>query len=207
MAITTYATLKTALETWQARSGDSVFTGEVDTFIDLAEARINRALIGDSRMEKNTTLTTDSNGEVSLPSDFLAVRFAYWDAATDSPLDVVSWEQLKRLNVTDSSGVPCRFAIQNTTLKLGPIKAGDVDFNYYAKITPLDGTNTTNWLLTLAPDVYFYLSLACSYTLVENEQKAALYERLGMSLLGEVKEQGDMAQYMNAGISLPGAVA
>ncbi len=207
MAITNYATLVTAVSAWVERANDSNYTGEVDTFIDMAEARFNRALIGDPRLEANTTLTTDSDGEATLPSDYLALKFAFWDSSTDIPLDVVSWEQLKRLNTADTSGNPCRLAIRNTTLKLGPIKAGSVDLNYYAKITPLDGTNTTNWLITLAPDVYLLMSLAMGHLFNEDLQQAALLEAKAMALLNEVRQQGEASHIFNAGLSLPGAVA
>ncbi len=49
---------------------------------------------------------------------------------------------------------------------------------YYAKLTPLDGTNTTNSLLTDAPDAYLYGALAASAPFLLNDERVQLWESL-----------------------------
>jgi hypothetical protein len=71
MAISTYASSKTALETWLARSGDADVVANAADCISMGESRLNRLL--DLRMFRaDTTLTgTVSSRTLTLPTDFV----------------------------------------------------------------------------------------------------------------------------------------
>lgn len=202
MAITGYTTLKTALAAWVERASDTNYTGEADTFIDMAEARFSRALVGHYRMETSSTLTTDSSGEATLPSGFLAMRTAIWQGAEYLTIKPVSWGLLQNLNPYNESDVPSQYAIRDTTLKVGPIKAGSLDISYWATLAglseDLSGSNETNWLFDQAPDVYLIMGLAMGHLFNENIQQAAVMEAKAMDLLSEVSGLGSMAIYAEA---------
>ena len=69
MAITSYSTLKTAIEAWTHRSDLSAV---VDDFIDLTEARLNRELRVSQQETRATTTPTDAY--IALPTDCLSIR-------------------------------------------------------------------------------------------------------------------------------------
>lgn len=202
MALDSYANLKTAVSAWVERSSDTTYTGEVDTFIDLFEAKASRALIGDYRLDATTTLSTDSSGEAALPSDFQAIRSAIWEGAYDDPLEITSWARLKAINPYQQSGVPKYAAVQDQTIKTAPTKAGDLELNYWKTLPALTDSNTTNWLLTNAPDAYLLGCIAMGHLFNEDETRAAALDAKAMAILDEVRSVSDVAIYANAGVSM-----
>ena len=203
MAISTYAELKTALSSWVERAADTSYVGEVDTFIDMAEANFNRLLTSHHEMDATTTLTLDSNGVTTLPADYLAYRSAIWDGAADLPLSYMAWASLQAHNPFNTSGVPVYFSIRGTTLKVAPVAEGaNLAFNYTAKLAALSDSNTTNWLLDLAPDAYLFMGLAMGHAFNENEVKAAGMEAKAKQILQEVFNLGQLAQFNYTGVTL-----
>jgi hypothetical protein len=53
---------------------------------------------------------------------------------------------------------------------------------YYAKITPLSDSNTSNWLLTLSPDIYLYGALMQSAPYLKDDERlvvwASVYQKM-----------------------------
>lgn len=66
MAITDYSSLKAGISTFLARGAD--LDNQRDDFIDFAEAYFNRVLRV-TQMEEETSLTTDSSGNATLPTN------------------------------------------------------------------------------------------------------------------------------------------
>ncbi len=103
-------------------------------------------------MEAETQLTTDANGDATLPTDFIEMR-----SVKDSQGRVLSVGSLNALTAlyNNRAGVPTEFAVVGSTFKVKPIAAATFDIVYYQDIPSL-AANGTNWLLTRAPDVYLY---------------------------------------------------
>lgn len=202
MAVTTYDELKTAVSAWVERASDSTYVAQVDTFIDLAESIASRALIGHYRLDATSTLTTDANGEATLPTDLQAIRSVIWDGSYDRPLNIVSWAKLQELNPSNIGGIPNYAAVRGTTIKTAPIAAGSLIVNYWQRVPALNDSNTTNWLLTDAPDAYLFLSVAQGHIFNEYPDKAAQLEAMGRRILSEVKSTGDIALYASSEITL-----
>jgi hypothetical protein len=209
MALDTYSGLKASLASWIERSADTTYTGTADDFIDLSEAKFTRMLakMGHRKLEETSTLTTDSNGEVALPADFVMEKSLIWDGAADAPLEFVSWSQLQFLNPYNESGVPCRYSIQNSTVKVGPIAAGDILLTYYETLPALSDANTTNWLLTLAPDAYLFMGIAMGHAFNEDESRALAWEAKAAQILEEAGVIGQMAGLHNASMNLEMVIA
>jgi len=66
---------------------------------------------------------------------------------------------------------------------------------YYGKLSKLSTSNTTNWLLTLSPDVYLYGSLLQAAPYLQDDARiqvwAGLYQR-GIEALNLADERGSM---------------
>ena len=168
-----YAGLKTAINNWSERSYDDT---QLDEFIDLAEAAIRRRLVGYQR-EITTTLTTDADGEVALPSDFLGIRSVYYDTT------------------------PYRWNISGSTLYVADGESRTFDVTYYGKLPALSDSNTSNWLLETAPDAYLFMCRAYQSGFDE-DPNAAQWEGRAFGILDELNVQSTVAQYSRTGLRL-----
>ena len=150
-AITSYATLLTALGEWNNRSD---LASQYPGFISLAEAHFNRELrVPD--MEVTATFEA-STASVELPGDFLSARAIYVDATTDVVLGPLTAWALRAAYPTAATGTPAAYAIRggDMTLAPAPSSATTLVMDYYASLDGLSTSNETNWLIEAHPDIY-----------------------------------------------------
>lgn len=154
MNISTYAELKTALADWLNR--DDITDARLSDFVRIAENRIFHEL-RIPELESAAALTTDAEGRVSLPADYLEAKDVLFD---DAPL--------ARISVTDfytrlpAQGKPDAFARETTFLRLWPIPGpGVTGFRmvYYARPADLSTGTPTNAVFAIAPELYLYGAL------------------------------------------------
>lgn len=195
MALDTYSGLSTAIGTWSTRTYG---TSQTDEFILIAEDRINSRLGAQYRRETTATLTTDSSGEVTLPTDFLGMRSLVRGQSGATPLNAVSWRTLTVLNPYSTAGDPTDYAISGSTLKVAPIAEDTFTADYWASLVPLGENNATNWLLDIKPSVYLFYCRAAQAAFEEEEARAAVYMQLGDEALSDLVGQGTVAQYAAA---------
>lgn len=202
-AITTYSTLKDGINEWLARDGGSTLTSQIDTFIYGAEAEFNRQGVAGQwyQMEEETSLTTDSSGNTTLPADFLAVKSVRRIGSPNIELDPISMGTENRISPDDTAGVARFYSISGTTLRVTPIEAGTdlLTLTYFEKIPNL-AANSTNWLLTLAPDAYLFESLAQAQMFTRQFQEAAGFHATAMRIIDDIGTMSTLARYGNAGI-------
>lgn len=164
MAINTYATLVSAATEWLARDQDATLIARIPDFITLREAHFNRSLFVPQMEVRSTTTVDTSDTEpefISLPSDFQTMRRIRLSGVVGKPsLKFLSGTQIDEMrygrdNVT---GQPTSYSVVGDELELFPTPNEDyvIEMVYRANIPALTSTNTTNWLLTKAPDLYLY---------------------------------------------------
>lgn len=200
--ITNYATLSTAINDYAGARSESQDT--LDIIIGLAEAEFN-ILPGFKtyrRETTNATLTTASTGIATLPSGFIRMRSIVRDYTGAVPLIPVSWEQLQHLNPYSQSGIPTHYAISGTSLKVAEIAEDDFFITYETALSGLTSSNTTNWLLTLAPQAYLAMCLSQFWMRALDEQRAAYFRNQAIEALSQIGIQSDLAQYGNTQIEL-----
>jgi len=184
MGITTYTELKSAIADFLNRDD---LSSAVDTFIDLAEARMQRE-IRHYKMEETAQLSASSR-YTSLPTDFLQPIRIDLDSNKAS-LEPASREfiQTRRYENDDATGRPRFYAITDGQLELFPTpgEAMTVNLLYYEKITPLDDSNASNWLLTDAPDAYLYGSLVHTAPYLSDDQRTNTWAALYQSSIDEL---------------------
>jgi hypothetical protein len=201
MTITSYATLKTAIADFLNRDD---LTATIPAFISLAEARFNRDL---RTWRQETRLEAQIDAQYSaLPSDFLQpIRLQLLDAQTGeiAPVSTAQMMQL-RSDRDDRAGRPQFYAITAQGLELFPTPDGEYDTSlvYYARIPALSDSNTTNWLLTEAPDVYLYGSLLHSAPYLRDDPRIAVWEALHATAVMSMNEQSDNAKYGGTGLKM-----
>tara|TARA_A200000159_G_scaffold133039_1_gene130980 strand:+ start:35302 stop:35901 length:600 start_codon:yes stop_codon:yes gene_type:complete len=154
MSMTTYDGLKASIANWLNRTD---LTAEIPDFIELAENRIFHEVRIPTN-EKTVLLTVNSEGYATLPSDFLELKDVFFNY---EPLSRISLSDL--YSYTPQSGKPAYFARETYRLKFFPtptIGASDeMRMIYYYDVGRLSSTDTSNVMLSLAPELYLYGSL------------------------------------------------
>jgi len=199
MAFTTYATLSAALSDWEERSFSS---SEADEFIALAEAAANRKLRQDFRRRTSTTITTDASGEATLPTGFVGMTSLVRDVVGSAPMKQVSWDALIERNPYEVSEDALVYAINGTALKVAPVTVDDFICKFSSVLTGLSSTNTTNWLLTIAPDFYLFYGQAMAAAKYKDYATAEGLKSEALGILDDLVSQGNVAEYGNAEMTL-----
>jgi hypothetical protein len=169
MSLTTYLGLKDAIESWSHRND---VASRLDDFIDLAESEMFRHLrIRD--METRTTATT-SGRYLALPTGFLEMRRVrlisgaqYFELLYSTP---------EGMYISQDSGIPGVYTITSQLeFDRSPDSAYTIEYQYYAMLTALSATNTSNAVLTRFPNIYLYGALWALYLWALQEDKAEYY--------------------------------
>lgn len=173
MSITTYSELQTAIGNWLERDD---LTGRITEFIELAEARHKRE-IRMREMISRESLTVD-NRYINLPSGFLeALNFRLLTNPV-TVLEEVNPHEMTRQRESES-GTPKWFTIhEQIEFDVVPDSSYTGDITFYSELTPLSGANTTNALLTNAPDAYLYAALSASAPFLMNDERLRVWESL-----------------------------
>lgn len=200
MAVTSYATLQTAITTWAMRENDSDFTDHVTDFITQAEHLIN---YGDGEaipplrtrdMETVATVTL-TNGAGTLPTDYLEFRRVRTLDATPIVLDPVSPELGTQEYGASSAGKASYFDIVGSTITTWPPSATNISLTYFAKVPALSDSQTTNWLLTKSPFVYLYGSLVAAAPFMMDDARIQTWGTLYTKLIKGLMLTDQRAKY------------
>lgn len=212
MALANYTDLTSAIAGWLARDD---LTSRIPDFVTLAEAKFNRVLLH-PQMETRTTLTVDTNLAspefLDLPSDFQTMRSVRLSGVVGKPrLGFMVQTQMDdyRYSVDNVAGQPVYFSIVGDEIELAPTPNEDFDVQLvYRRNIPSLETNSTNWLMTLAPDLYLYGSLLEAAPYMQNDERIAVWGAALQAVIDQLNVHGER-QTANSGpstISLPGVV-
>lgn len=153
--ITNYSTLQTEIANTLARDD---LTDDIPLFIQLAENKLYRIL--NLRNEETALSVSISSGTATVPSDFKALKFAYFDG---TPAQLLKWVPIDELYrdypYRSEAETPSVISREGSSFVFGPAsKVGTLKGIYYAK---KDGLRTTDpsWYVTNAPEVLLYGSL------------------------------------------------
>lgn len=168
MAITTYAELKTAINSYLDRDDY-----DVDTLIDLAEARHKT----DIRVRDMITISTTSTSarRVSLPAGFLEMIYIRLKTDPVTILDELNIHEMSRKR-RETTGKPEYYTIHSDIeFDVTPDDSYTLEMVYYKSFTPLSSTSTTNALLTRSPGAYLYAALIEAEPFGFNDERLPLW--------------------------------
>lgn len=214
MSITDFTTLKTVAVEYLAREGDSTLIARVPTFIQLFEAKMNRMLFV-PQMEKRSTATVNTASTepefIALPGDFQSMRTARLSGVTGKPrLSFMTPTQLEdyRYSIDNVTGQPIYFSVFGDEMELAPTPNEDytLEVIYRSYLPALSDSNTTNWLLTLAPDLYLYGTLLESAPYIKEDGRIQTWAAGVSTALNDLNNLG-ARQSFDSGpttVSLPG---
>lgn len=177
--ITDFASLKLALNDWTERGYTDA---KLEEAIALAEAAIRRELTGYQR-EDSYTFTTDASGYATLPTGFLGIR-----------------------ELNNTAGYPARWEVSGTRVKISydnVFSAASFPATVYGSLVALSGSNTTNWLMNTAPDVYLWMTQAQLYAYEQEWATASAMTSQALAIIESLNLQSTIAQYGRNGSRLP----
>lgn len=151
MTIATYAELLTEFEAYLERTD---FSTRFPTFVRLVESDVQKTLDADPAMIGRSTATS-AGKYTALPDDFgqmISVDLGENRMASVTAVDFAAYD--------DINGDPLVYAIIGNEIALAPSNTtATISMVYKRTIPALTVSNTTNWLLTKAPEVYLYGTL------------------------------------------------
>jgi hypothetical protein len=202
MSISTYAELKAAVASWLNRES---ITANVADFIRLAEAQMNRE-IKHWRGEVRDDLTISAR-YTDLPADFRTpIRLSVPTANGPRELEPVSQSEIVdlRYGSNDTAGVPQYYALSGGKIEVFPTpdETYTAQFIYRANLPALSDSNTTNWLLTEAPDAYLYGTLMQSAPWLREDERVAMWSSMYAQAMQSVNKDGEMAKFGGAGLRM-----
>ena len=202
MAITNYTNLQTTIADTLNRDD---LASVIPTFIAMAEAQMSRD-IRHWRMETRSNGVQDAgDAYMQVPADWVqTVRFSVTDGGT-SPIaliDSTTMAENRAIN-NDQAGTPSAYTLEAGQFHLypTPIAETNVELIYIAKIPDL-ATNSTNWLLSYAPDVYLYGSLLHSAPYLQDDARVAVWAQLYSAGVTRLNESSDMAKSSGSNLKL-----
>lgn len=194
--VTDYTTLAAAIDTWDERTHDS------DELIGLAEAEF-RLYLGPNFAKETSATLTFASGSAALPAGY--VRTLALTHSVYGTLGQRSIGAVRSRRIADASGIPDIFAITGSTVETAPSYTGDLTFDYEGTLAGLTASNTTNWLITNAPQAYLSMCLSMAKAKFEDYQGAALLRSQAISTLNDLGIQSMVGQLSRASVTIPGA--
>jgi hypothetical protein len=199
MTIGTYAQLKDTIADFLLRDD---LTAAIPTFIRLAEARIDRDL-RHWRQEKRSVAQLDTQYS-AIPADFLRpIRLQITDLPTGevAPISTAQMLQL-RGDRNDRVGRPTNYALTAGSIELYPTPDNTYNASlvYYGRIDALSDSNTTNWLLTEAPDAYLYGALIHSAPYLKDDPRITVWGTLYTVAIDTLNTTSEDAKFGGTGL-------
>lgn len=185
--ITNYSSLQSAIADYLNRQD---LTEQIPLFIQFCEADLNTRLRCREQIIRAEAI---SNAEfVQLPGDWLeAINLQIVDGM--SPLRFVTLDEADIIVKERRYDRVMAYSLMNGAIELvpGPTDNVEIEMIYYGKIPALSNNNTTNWLLTKAPDVYLYGALTHAAPFLLDDQRITVF---GSFYSGRVQSLNDEAQ-------------
>lgn len=202
MAISTYAELQAAIADWLLRSD---LTATIPSFIRLAEADFARK-IRHWRMESRLAVSYDAQYE-DLPADWVeTISLRLSDATGPHQLDLMSHADMlaERYRTADIGGLPKFYAVSGGQLELFPTpdEAYSGELLYIQEIPALSDSQTTNWLLTAAPDVYLYGALLQSAPYIKDDERIAVWAAAYDNAITSLNRSSSRAKASGSGLRM-----
>jgi hypothetical protein len=155
LSLDTYANLKLAVANALHRAD---LTSSIPDFITLCEDRLNKRLRVRG-MESRVTASVNSE-YVALPTGFLSMKNFQLNTTPRTPLNYATPDFLDfRYPDNSVTGTPKVFTFVGGQIQLAPVPdtTYTAELDFYKKLDI--ATDSTNWVLSNSPRVYYYGSL------------------------------------------------
>lgn len=190
MSITNYATLQTAIAGWLKRDD---LTSNIPDFIALYEAQMNRDLM--NMTPPHLSLEATQSGTLAVtttPPLLLAYPAGYkgtkrFQIQVSGDYYALEYKTPDQAGAYFASGKPRFYTTNGTNIEIAapPDTTYAYRWDYYSALAPLSAG--VNWLITNAPDLYLYGSLAHSAPFLKNDARLETWASIYTTLLRSVE--------------------
>ena len=173
MSLDSFANLKASIADHLGRSN---LTDFIPDFITIAEARHKRE-IRIREMLTRGSITVDAR-QISLPTGLLEAKSL---KLLTSPVTLLKYKSQHELDLfrSESTGKPEYFTINNEIeFDIEPDSSYSGEILYYKAETALSDSNTSNNILSRAPDAYLYGALVASAPFLMNDERLTVWNEL-----------------------------
>ena len=186
MALDTFAGLKATIADYLNRDD---LTTIIPSFITIAEAKFNRKL-------RTRQMIKRAEGQIetaffAYPADWLQAKEFQLNTNPIQRLQFVTEAQGDELksNRYVSVGQPVYYTITGSQLEFIPTPDAtySAELTYYAKITALSDSNTSNWLLAYAPDLYLYGALLEAAPYLKDDERLAIWSQMYINSISDIE--------------------
>lgn len=195
-SISDYESLKSAVLSWTHRASTSDVATLIPTFIQLGEARIYRDLR--IRQMETAFSTAISSGVIATPTGYVELKWAYVDGTPATKLqrkdaEWIYWNYPTRA----ADGKPQYIAREGTNLIFGPYpdSAYTIKGVYYKKLDALSASNTSNWLITDAPDLILFAALCEAAPWMQDDTRVSLWEQKYQQIKERIERQDRQEEF------------
>jgi len=192
MALNTFAGLKATIADYLNRDD---LTAIIPSFITIAEAKFNRKL-------RVRQMVTRAEGQIetaffAYPADWLEAKEFQLNTNPITRLQFVTEAQGDELKSTryTTVGTPAYYTITGSQLEFIPTPdtTYSAELTYYAKIPALSDSNTSNWLLAYAPDLYLYGALIEATPYLKDDERLPVWSQMYVNSLGDIEVADERA--------------
>lgn len=210
MTINSYATLKTAVDTWADLGGS--LDSQMDDLLIMANDSLNNGMeFGLARipalrvreMEAVSSLTPSSN-VCTLPSDYLQYRRIVEKASPRRSLTYIAPDVADTKYPDRAAGLANEFTIIGGSLYMYPLSTKDIELTYYQKIPDITSSVTSNWLLTKRPSIYLHACLVQVAIIRRDDELLQRSAQLVSAIAAAMKSGDEMANYAYAPAQIRG---
>jgi hypothetical protein len=188
----TYAGLKSTIADYLNRDD---LTSVIPTFIKLAESKFNRKLRV-RQMVKRAQATIETTF-FAPPADWLESKEFQLNTNPITKLEFIteSYANSLRASRYSAAGKPQYYTVVGSQLEFIPTPDTEYEgeLTYYAKIPALSDSNTSNWLLTYAPDLYLYGALIEAEPYLKNDERVGLWGELYLRVVADIEVADERA--------------
>lgn len=195
MSLDTYGALQLSVADWLNRTD---LTTQIPDFIALCEAEMKRRL---RRTSVRGTLTINAES-VAMPAGVAQLRsisLVSGSPSQDIPLRMCTPEMLAERKARSGgvAGRPTDVAIMGGSFVFAPPPDATYTANifYYAQLTALSGTNTTNAILVEAPDAYLFGALLQAEPYLEHDDRIPLWQEKFDKAIDQLNNVRDMEEH------------
>ena len=179
-----YSELKTAVADWlDHHDSDS----QVELFIELARAKINRKL---STMEMTCVATAvgiQNQNDYELPVDWNGAREVSVDGTVVELRGASAFTTSLNRNINVAT--PMWYTVRAGKIRFSCAPGADatIELAYYRKVPKLVEDTDTNWLLNEHPDCWLYAAVAEGYIYIMDEERASIFENRSYGVLTDIE--------------------
>jgi hypothetical protein len=184
-----YADIVASALSYSDRYDAPEVVAQVDNFLRMVEARVNRVLQTRRQSRRAELVTTAGQDTYGLPPDFAGLRNIEYIVGTKKyPMKFMAPEMLDihALN----NGATYAYTILGNSISVFPTDGNNIiEITYFQQLVPLTSAAPENWLSRISPDAYIQGLLVEINAFVKDAEASAIWEQRFRNTLADIQTE------------------